>query len=298
MSRRPDIDVLADYLEGLLGEAEQREVERWAAEDPRTAELLAELRGLPGLLADTPVEPMPADVAARLDAALAAEAPAPATGPEADPEQAEVLDPPPGQVVPLRRRRRWLAPALVAAATVGVVGLGAQVVGTGSDGGLDAATSSAESSDAGGLSLDQEAAGEPAEERGDSVAARPHARVQAVRLTRAGFEEDVKRVLEADWVSAPGGTRSHAELFADVAATRPRLRSCLMSLPAGASPVRLDDDPAILVVATVDDQPQQRRVAAYPATCGVAQRLAGGAQADLTAAFGVDPIVSATVELP
>jgi len=54
---RPGLDTLADYLEGLLSEAENREVERWVTEDATTAELLHELERLPGLLAADPVGP-------------------------------------------------------------------------------------------------------------------------------------------------------------------------------------------------------------------------------------------------
>jgi anti-sigma factor RsiW len=58
---RPDLDMLADYLEDLLSEEERAEVERAVAEDPSTAALLAELEGLPALLSADPPEPMPAD---------------------------------------------------------------------------------------------------------------------------------------------------------------------------------------------------------------------------------------------
>jgi anti-sigma factor RsiW len=71
--RRPEVDVLADYVEGLLDDDARAQVQRHIAEDPDTAALVAELETLPRLLAATPMEPMPADVVARVDAALARE---------------------------------------------------------------------------------------------------------------------------------------------------------------------------------------------------------------------------------
>ncbi|MDQ3629174.1 MAG: hypothetical protein M3419_10270, partial [Actinomycetota bacterium] len=82
--RRPEVDVLADYVEGLLGTDARAQVERHIAQDPETAALVAELEALPDLLAATAVEPMPADVVARVDAALARESQDRAAAPAAD----------------------------------------------------------------------------------------------------------------------------------------------------------------------------------------------------------------------
>jgi len=77
-----DLDLLVDYASGLLdGTAKATEVAARIADHPEWAAALAEVRGANALvLADltrlaTEPEPIPDDVAARLDAALAAEPP-------------------------------------------------------------------------------------------------------------------------------------------------------------------------------------------------------------------------------
>lgn len=127
--RRPEVSVLADYVEGLLDADTRTQVERHVAEDPETAALVAELEALPGLLAATPLEPMPADVVARVDAALARES------------QDRASQPVPDRVGVLRRSRRWLLPVMAAAATAGVVAIAVPVVldGSGQQQSLDSA---------------------------------------------------------------------------------------------------------------------------------------------------------------
>ena len=100
-----ELDRLADYCAGLLDPAEEVAVERLIATDPRWSRAHAALteaqprvdRALAGL----PEEPMPADVAARLDRALAREASAAGTG---------------AVVVDLGRARMWRRAALATAA--------------------------------------------------------------------------------------------------------------------------------------------------------------------------------------
>ncbi|CAN5277074.1 hypothetical protein BH24ACT12_BH24ACT12_09680 [soil metagenome] len=114
--RRPEVDVLADYVEGLLDDDARAQVQRHIVEDPDTAALVAELETLPRLLAATPMEPMPADVVARVDAALARESQDRAAASAAD------------RVGGLPRHRRWLVPAMAAAATAGIIAIAAPVV--------------------------------------------------------------------------------------------------------------------------------------------------------------------------
>lgn len=79
-----ELDRLADYCAGLLGPAEEAEVDRLIATDPRWSRahttLTSAQPGLDRALAELPPEPMPADVAARLDRALAREASDAGTG--------------------------------------------------------------------------------------------------------------------------------------------------------------------------------------------------------------------------
>ncbi|MFF7248605.1 anti-sigma factor family protein [Embleya sp. NPDC008237] len=157
MSEHIDVEVLSDLVEGLLDPEQATAVHAHLAECAEcrdTRDALAEVREL---LGGQPAEPMPADVIARIDDALAlaalppprpAEAPsvgiprtsvpaapappAPTTAPHAS-EHAFDHD-----VVHLdaARRRRRRGPLLLAAAAVAAVALGVTVlVGTGDDDG-------------------------------------------------------------------------------------------------------------------------------------------------------------------
>jgi anti-sigma factor RsiW len=79
-----EFDRLADYCAGLLDPAEEVAVERLIATDPRWSRAHAALTAAQPLvdraLAGLPEEPIPADVAARLDRALAREASTAGTG--------------------------------------------------------------------------------------------------------------------------------------------------------------------------------------------------------------------------
>ncbi len=140
-----DIDLLADYIGGALEGPEEAAVARLIADDPRwreTYDLLA--RGMAevgaGLHAlGSTSKPMPADVVARLDAALAA----PVTGPiAAEPASPQVEEPhrapvgerdrhlhavpdgAAGRAVRRRRRLRWAAPIAAAAGVLAFAGVG------------------------------------------------------------------------------------------------------------------------------------------------------------------------------
>jgi hypothetical protein len=121
-----DLDLLADYVSGALdGTSDAATVARLVATDPRWTQAHAALVAADALVrADLAVlagepEPMPDDVLARLDAALAAEPPLP------DPHRPHLSVLPGGRAVstPSPRRRPWRLVAGIAAALV-VVGLG------------------------------------------------------------------------------------------------------------------------------------------------------------------------------
>ncbi|BCY15633.1 hypothetical protein [Actinoplanes sp. L3-i22] len=159
-----DIDLLADYVGGALdGTPESERVAALIAAEPAwqdAYELLApEMATVGALLGDLPVEPMPADVVARLDAVLAREPlPVPA---EAVPVDAVVspADAVPQAVLDLAERRRkrgnnrWVriaAPIGIAAGVVGLFGYG--LLSQSQDSADDAASSSkAAAGDAGGM---------------------------------------------------------------------------------------------------------------------------------------------------
>ncbi|MFG3294978.1 anti-sigma factor family protein [Streptomyces sp. NPDC048179] len=80
----PDVAEISDLTEGLLPPARTEEVRRHLDECELCAEIHTSLEEIRGLLGALPGPPrMPADVAARIDAALAAEALLTATTPEA-----------------------------------------------------------------------------------------------------------------------------------------------------------------------------------------------------------------------
>ncbi len=165
-----DIDLLADYIGGTLDGAEEAAVARLIAEDPRwreTYELLAsgmiEVGAELQALGARP-EPMPADVVARLDAALASPIAEPtvidpALAAPAEPHLAPVRDgqrhlhavPGAGAKAgrPARRRGRrlrWAAPIAAAAGVLAFAGVGIDQLMESSDN-LESATSAAGSAD-------------------------------------------------------------------------------------------------------------------------------------------------------
>ncbi|GAA4595148.1 hypothetical protein BJY16_001571 [Actinoplanes octamycinicus] len=142
-----DIDLLADYVGGALdGTPEAERVAALIAAEPAWQEayalLVPEMAAVGALLGDLPPEPMPAELAAALDAAFAA--PAVSTVP-VDEAAAPAV---PETVVDLdeRRRRRgshrWLriaAPIGIAASAVAFLGYGLSRPDSASDSGSSAA---------------------------------------------------------------------------------------------------------------------------------------------------------------
>lgn len=139
------LDELADLQAGLLTPRESAALQARVDADPAAQALLADLDHTTALLADLDPEPIPDDIAARIDAALRAEAhaadappPPPATPVEDNTVEDEAGDPPNGaQVLDLQaaqarprsagrsphRSRRWQGAALLAtaAAVLGAV---------------------------------------------------------------------------------------------------------------------------------------------------------------------------------
>jgi hypothetical protein len=68
--RHPDLDLLADLAAAVLPADQIPEVEQHLLGCPHCTERMAEAAGVRGLLLADPVDPMPVDVAARLDASL------------------------------------------------------------------------------------------------------------------------------------------------------------------------------------------------------------------------------------
>jgi hypothetical protein len=119
LSQHPDVVDLAEYAEGLLDDSRRAAVEQHVRGCPDCSRTLADLTALPGALAGAPLPPLPVDVAARLDRAIAAESQARASGWSGTAQ---------ATVTPLRPKRRWLAPVVAAAAVIGAVAIAVPVL--------------------------------------------------------------------------------------------------------------------------------------------------------------------------
>jgi hypothetical protein len=94
MAGHPDVAEISDLTEGLLPPSRSTDVRRHLDGCELCADVYASLEEIRGLLGTLPGPPrMPADVAGRIDAALAAEALLNATGPEAAESQTPVSTP-------------------------------------------------------------------------------------------------------------------------------------------------------------------------------------------------------------
>ncbi|MCB5163321.1 hypothetical protein LG634_00420 [Streptomyces bambusae] len=88
--RHPDVSEISDLTEGLLSPARTAEVRGHLTDCALCADVRDSLEEIRGLLGTLPGHPrMPADIAGRIDAALAAEALLDATSPEARPVSAD-----------------------------------------------------------------------------------------------------------------------------------------------------------------------------------------------------------------
>jgi hypothetical protein len=181
VERHPDSVDLAEYAEGLLDASRRQAVEDHVRHCADCTTVLTDLADVPDMLANAPLPPLPDDVAARIDQAIAAEATARASDWSGTAARAG----------PIRRTRRWLAPLAVAAAVIGVIAIAVPVVDNANDGD-DAAGGGETSADA----LEQGAA------KGDAAAPSagraPAAPAQPVPLSRATFGQDVIDVFYPD----------------------------------------------------------------------------------------------------
>ncbi|HET6532917.1 MAG TPA: hypothetical protein VFH03_20195 [Actinoplanes sp.] len=140
-----DIDRLADYIGGALDGPEEAEVARLVADDPRwreTYDLLAP--GMTAVAAElrtmgAATEPMPGDLAVRLDEALTAE-----------PRRHLSVVPGTGDAAATRPRRRlrWAVPAAVAAGVLAFAGFGVDYLAGQTGGSAEQASSAAGDSSA------------------------------------------------------------------------------------------------------------------------------------------------------
>lgn len=234
------VETLADLHAGALDEATATELWSRVKADPDALALLGALdrvRADLTALAELPPPAIPADVAARIDAALAAEAPPARVSP-----LAPVVD-----ITAARRRRNrrlgWAAGLVAAAAAV--VGIALAVVPGNSDPGSNVA----------GAPPGATGSGAPVAIFGSNVDGRGAGSALGVALARK------------DYGPLSGATRLTACLFANGIA--PGVQ------PAGATPVVLNGKPAELLVLTTGRVAQFRLLVVGP-SCGVngAQKMA------------------------
>lgn len=164
-----DFDLLADYVGGALaGTPEEAEVAARVAADPAWRAAHDELSTAMAAVGSdlnawgAAAEPMPADLVARLDFALASPAadPSPIDPELAAPTRPYVVPSPASDRHPVavpsrslsgrsrRRRMRWAAPLAAAAGVIAFLGIGAGYLANRSQGVNDSATSSAAGSSA------------------------------------------------------------------------------------------------------------------------------------------------------
>jgi len=160
---------LADLLAGALPDAEAGSVAAHASECAECGAVRDRLAALPGVLAATPAPALPAEVADRLDAAIAAESGRRAAR-ASEAVSKDVV------VVPLRKMRRdrvrhWFAGAATAAAVLVAISVAADVVdlgGSGSDAASDAGADQAGAGDQEGALAEQDPDTEPKDSNPDA----------------------------------------------------------------------------------------------------------------------------------
>ena len=259
--------VLAEYDEGLLPERRAADVAAHLAHCPTCAETHRQLTEVSHRLAAEPATlPIPPDVAARLDIALAGET-ANAAGAEASPVRRRT-----GNVVELRPWRARMPAFLAAAAAVGAIAFAGYVIGTGSAGGDDSGDSRTVVAEGGA-----ERAAEESERRVPSPAAGDDAPVEGLALpsTRTALTEQINAIM----VTGSSADRTLAEDAGDQDESRDQQDAdrCGAALAAdvgrhliGAAPTDIGTPGAVLVVTTasIDDAVQGWVVPTCDATAG------------------------------
>ncbi len=284
----PAPEVLADLTEGLLSDVEAQGVRSHAAGCPECSAMLDALGEVRALLAAQPDPgPMPAEVAADLDAALATAAadaadsraalPRALVGTYAEPVPVELAASPPatdlGDLSARRRRRtRWVRHSLQVAAAVVVLGTAGTVAVTGLNGaGLTGG--GAESADAGKASSSGPGPGAGAGAgAGGDVAAREKStldrtdvrRAAAVPLTASPRDYDRDSLPEAAAKPYRGGDKVTTSSPKGPLRNPASLASCLAALG-------IEDAKVTVEFATFEGE---RAAIIYARSPGVARVLA------------------------
>jgi hypothetical protein len=234
MGERPDeahLDALtlADLDAGGLGAERAQQATAHLAACPSCRHLQSDLRELSAVLGAAPAPPMPADVADRLDAALAT---ASRTRGKAEGGAGRVVELAP-------HRRRWVAPLAAAAVTVAAIGVVGEVVRS-----ADTSTDATSSSDA-EPGFDEGLAAPPPAAGGEESDQRTGQRRPLV-LSLQSFKRDVTRQLSG---RAPVAAYSWRDLSAEDALEQQRCTPDRIAAKGDPLPALLDGREAYLYLA-------------------------------------------------
>ncbi|MCP2254838.1 hypothetical protein LY13_003608 [Prauserella aidingensis] len=236
------VDVLADLHAGALSESEAAELWPRVDADPEARAVIEALEAAQadlGSLRDEPVEPMPADVAARIDAAIA------------DEQRTREQQAAGTNVVSLdrarsRRKKQGIAAGFVAVAAAVVAAVAIVVPNLG---GGDETPGVA-----------QPAPSEQSEQAGDGDAGAPSDGSGPLALSKDNGE------LASAAMNSIAGVRDYGPLE-----TKSRLDACVQAAgadpskdPAGVRPVTIDGQEAVLALYTTGKTAQFRMVAVSP----------------------------------
>ncbi|MGH3240203.1 MAG: anti-sigma factor family protein [Spirillospora sp.] len=239
-----DYDILADLAEGLLEDDEAASVSAHLDTCADCRDLSADLADVSRLLAEAPAPSMPAELAERIDTAIAAES----------------LNTTAVTSLEERRGRRHWRILSAAAAAVVVLGGGVAVGTTALDGtNGDHAKTSAPPQDNARPSVADGGAGGESQQRGSSGAAPNAAPAPAFGVTRSGTDYGA-----ATLAAQIGQVMAKTQKLSAADAPDTRLRGCVLGLVRERKPVLVDQaryegNPAT-VIAVRGDTPEKLTV--------------------------------------
>ena len=253
------VEQVSDLSAGLLDSTEASRAEAHLASCDQCSVLVGDLAATRRLLAADGADPpaMPSDVAARLDAAFAAERRQPLLTASARTPTSQQVAAPARHPAPRRPRYAWLPQALVAAASVAVlgaaIGIGATQLGGQDDAGsVDAQGAGVASRAEGGAPEFKAGGAQPEAADGDAKSPAQQESTAFDDLRSATLADQLNRLLPK--TAAPAV--SSAQRLDD--ATRSCARSALGREPSSTwsvYPAELDGRPVQLVVATTGSEP-------------------------------------------
>ena len=237
--------VLAEYDEGLLSDRMAADVAQHLAHCSACAETHRRLTDVSRRLAAEPAAlPIPADVAARLDDALASE--------KLEPARRRT-----GNVTPVRPWRARMPTVLAAAAAVAAVAFAGYVVGTGS--GDDSAGESQTTVAEGGTDLSSDDAAQAVPNAGGDVGAAPESLPFSLQSARTALTEQIQQIVARGVTSGAVSDRADQDESGETPSHQENAGTCGAPLASdvgrdliGSAPTDLGVPGAVLVVTTAD----------------------------------------------